>query len=99
MNYTPDANEMAARYARQEAEKHEALPPASSAPQVRGTLTVWKSLEAMIQGQSWLTQSHNVVIDLSRPGLLIAYDDHGDAEIFSLLPGWYSNFVPNREGE
>jgi hypothetical protein len=95
VNYTPDANEMAARYARQEAEKHESSPPAS-APMVRGTLTIWLGDPS---------GNHNfelkgVRLDLSRPGLLIAYFDDGDAQLHVLKPGSTMLFEPDRrEGE
>lgn len=87
-----DANQIAREWERQQRSKQDPV----NFP-IRGTLTIWASIEATAVG--WLTQSNDVVITLKDSGAIVAYDLEGDAEIFYPVPGWYVNFVPNHEGE
>lgn len=93
-----DANQIA-----QEQERRERAPQAKVVPNgrvVRGTLSVWRDITNAWEGDNPSTQAVHVSIDISRPGVLIAYDERGDAEIYYPEPGWYVNFVPDRdEGE
>ena len=71
---------------------------AADAPEtqvVRGTLTIWESIPSMLVGDDWIAKSIHASLDLSKPGVLIAYEPDGAAEIFVLQPGWYMNFVPD----
>lgn len=100
MTYTRDPNQIAAEHARRE-EREFRDDPVRLRPQpvMRGTLTIWHSLQAMMHDQAPLAKSLNAVLDVSKPGLVIAYGPDGDAEIFAIQPGWYIFFEPNREGE
>jgi hypothetical protein len=97
VTYTRDANELAAEASRRE-ERYPERTAARPGP-VWGTLTIWPSLRGMHNGDGVIARSLHTHIDLSRPGLLIAYDDQTDAEIFAIVPGWYIRFEPDREGE
>lgn len=97
MTYTPDPNEIAAREERREAQRSRAQGVAPGNNPIRGTFSVWGSLKAVAEYDP--VQSHHVTLDLSKPGLVVAYDEAGNAEIFAPAPGWYMNFVPDREGE
>lgn len=94
MNYTPDANEMAARWAREHKEQ-----PAGHRSPTWGTLSIWPDIRSMANGLDPLLQSH-CHIDIKDSGIIVAYDDNWDAEIFVPNPGWYINFTRDRdEGE
>lgn len=104
-----DANQIAQEAARREGSAgfRESLQPPrpvglrDDAPKPkRGTLTVWQDVHRMQNSEPWLIQCRDVTVDLSAPGMIIARDERSDAEIFCVVPGWYINFVPNRdEGE
>jgi hypothetical protein len=66
----------------------------------RGTLTIWVDGQAMmLHGMDPTFESSDVTIDLRvSPNTIVAYSPDGSAEIFSLLPGSYACFVPDREG-
>lgn len=97
MTYARDANEIAAAEERR-TRTQGAVQGAAYPPVVRGTLSIWGRLVDMSNGVAPY-QSDHVTLDLTKPGLVIAYDENGDAEIFVPTPGWYMNFVPDREGE
>lgn len=96
MNYQRDANEIAQAAERRDRESLRER-PLPSPRIVRGTLTIWEKIQ--FSADDPIYQGYDVHIDLNKPGLLVAYDDNGDAEIFVLQPGWYINFVPNHAGE
>lgn len=92
-----DANQLA-----EEAERREYRHRQEPATDVRiwGTLSIWRSLHIANAGEDPWWQCDDVNIDLTRPGIIIAYDRQGDAEVFYPESGWYVNFVPDRhEGE
>jgi hypothetical protein len=100
--YTRDPNEIAREFERKERayEEAESVVPVRVTPtSPPGTLTIWSSLWDLSDGKTWQTQSLRTRIQVKESGVIIAYDERGDAEIFYPQPGWYVNFVPDREGE
>lgn len=61
-----------------------------------GTLSVWLSQSNYVAGSRPDTQGY-CTIDISKPGLLIAYDEEGGAEIWVLSDFTVFNFVPDRD--
>lgn len=95
---TRDANQIAQEAARRE--RPTTYTPGARVPAVRGTLTIWRSLDALEMGKDPIARNSRVVVDLTRPGQIIAYDADGNADIFYPDRGWYVTFVPDRhEGE
>lgn len=95
MPYQPDANEVARRQAtREQREGAE-----SGIRPVLGTLSYWTDVTLSAIGRDPTMQSPGVHIDIKANGMIIAYDENGDAEIFVPAPGAYLNFVPDRESE
>lgn len=92
---TRDANDLAQDYERRERREREGLQPKAH---VWGTLSVWLSQSNYVAGSNPDTQGH-VTLDLSKPGLLLAYDEEGAAEIWVLSEFTVFNFVPDRAGE
>lgn len=64
--------------------------------QVRGTLSLWDAVRDYATGEDPVVQSPGVTLDLSYPGMLLAYDAQGDCEIFTLSENQVFNFVPDR---
>jgi hypothetical protein len=95
-----DANQIAQETARREQTGQGWTKGYPRNPNPRGTLTIWSSIHVMKRGLDWMIQSEDVTIDVSKQGAIIAYDVNNDVEIFYTVPGWYVNFVPDRdEGE
>lgn len=63
----------------------------------RGTLSVWDTLGDMINGLDPIYQSLHVTAQPLPCGWLVAKDENGDTEILVPNPGWYINFVPDRD--
>jgi hypothetical protein len=93
VNYIPDANDLAARQERRE-QKH--LGAMGGKAPVWGMFSVWQTLKEVDQGLDPWIQIH-CFLELKDSGLIVAYDDDGNAEIYSPAPGWYMNFVPDRQ--
>ena len=90
---TRDANDLATLHEQRERKQHEGKAP------VRGTLTIWNDLSGMVAGDDPLIQCVHTTLDLSKPGLIIAYTEDGVAEVFAIRKGWYFNFLPDRSHE
>jgi hypothetical protein len=104
VNYAPDANEIAARNARRERAHRDAVAAETGTPVqvkpsvVRGKFSLWLTRHHALNDGAPIQSSH-VTLDLTKPGLVIAYAENGDAEILVPSPGMYMTFEPDREGE
>lgn len=98
--YVPDANALAKQHERRE---HEALGDNTTThaiPPPRGTLHIWRHVGDMTGGyDAALTFEDVTPPDLTKPGVIIVYDEGMDAKVFFPAPNAYAEFVLNREGE
>lgn len=92
-----DANAIATEAEIRERRRAESRGPAERKP-VWGTLSVWLSASNYLAGSNPDSQEEYCTIDLSKPGLMISYDENNAAEIWAIEPFMVFNFVPERTG-
>jgi hypothetical protein len=51
----------------------------------------------MLTGQDPYYQSEHVTVQHTAAGWIITQDENGDTEMLVPFPGWYFNFVPDRD--
>lgn len=89
------ATDLAMEYARREERAARQEPEGvQHLAKVWGHLTIFRGVGA----ETVIAEENDVLLDLSRPGLMIAYDREWNASIYVLNPGWYILFEPSREG-